>query len=87
MAAANPSQPHRSSLKRKLMRQKQSRRKFNLMKKACEYSTMFEADVCLGIRLRETGQVFILSADASGFWGFLRSQLVCCRVTITKQDG
>jgi hypothetical protein len=87
MAATNPSQSHRSSLKRKLMRQKQSRRKLSLMKKACEYSRMFEADVCLGIRLRETGQVFILSADASGFWGFLRSQLVCCPVSAMRQDG
>ncbi|KAJ5607190.1 hypothetical protein N7537_003809 [Penicillium hordei] len=45
-----------SSSKRKSMRQKQGRRKSNLMKKAHEY-------------------MFILSADASGFWGFLRSQL------------
>lgn len=36
---------------------------------------MCDADVCLGIRLRETGQVYILSADASGFWAFLGSQL------------
>ncbi|CRL19032.1 unnamed protein product [Penicillium camemberti] len=27
------------------------------MKKACEYSRMCSADVCLGIRIRETGQV------------------------------
>jgi uncharacterized ferredoxin-like protein len=46
------------------------------MTKACEYSKMCDADVCLGIRLRETGQVYILSADASGFWAFLGSQLV-----------
>lgn len=61
------------------MRQKQGRRKSNLMKKAREYSKLCEADVCVGIRLRETGQVFILSADVSGFWGFLRSQLVRSR--------
>jgi len=59
------------------MRQKQGRRKSNLMRKAAEYSKMCDADVCVGIRLRETGQVFILSADASGFWAFLGSQLVC----------
>jgi hypothetical protein len=47
------------------------------MKKAREYSKMCDADVCLGIRLRETGQVYILSADASGFWAFLGLQLVC----------
>jgi hypothetical protein len=62
------------------MRQKQCRRKTSLMKKACEYSKMCDADVCVGIRFRETGQVHILSADASGFWTFLTSQLVCGRV-------
>ena len=62
------------------MRQKQGRRKSNLMKKACEYSKMCDADVCLGIRLRETGQVFLLSADSSGFWGFLGTQLVGYRI-------
>lgn len=36
------------------------------MKKAREYSTLCEADVCVGIRLWETGQVFILSADVLG---------------------
>lgn len=46
------------------------------MTKACEYSKMCDADVCVGIRLRETGQVYILSADASGFWAFLGTQLL-----------
>ncbi|CAG8261917.1 unnamed protein product [Penicillium salamii] len=89
MAATDSSRPQRPTLKRKLMRQKQCRRKSNLMKKACEYSEMCEADVCLGIRLRETGQVFILSADASGFWGFLGSQLNCyypAPYLITQRD-
>ncbi|CAG7965007.1 unnamed protein product [Penicillium nalgiovense] len=75
MAATGPLHSNGSSSKRKSMRQKQSRRKFNLMKKAREYSKMCKADVCVGIRLRETGQVFIMSADVSGFWGFLGSQL------------
>lgn len=79
MAAKN-ALSSRASSKRKLLRQKQSRRKSNLMRKACEYSKMCEADVCLGIRLRETRQVYILSADTSEFWGFLRSELVCCQV-------
>lgn len=58
------------------MRQKQCRRKTNMLKKASEYSKMCDADVCVGIRMRETGQVYILSADASGFWAFLTLQLV-----------
>jgi SRF-type transcription factor (DNA-binding and dimerisation domain). len=71
--------PSRSISSRKAKRQKQYRRKSSLMKKACEYSKLCDAYVCLGIRLRETGQVFIFSADASGFWAFLGSQLVCCQ--------
>ncbi|CAG7990892.1 unnamed protein product [Penicillium salamii] len=74
MAATKISQSRRS-FKRKLMRQKQCRRKSSLMKKACEYSRLCEADVCLGIRIRETGQVFILLADSSELWGFLGAHL------------
>ncbi|CAG8093059.1 unnamed protein product [Penicillium salamii] len=73
MATAGP-RSNRSS-ERKSIRQKQGRRKSNLMKKAREYSKMCEVDVCVGIRFRETGQVFILSADISGFWEFLGSHL------------
>jgi hypothetical protein len=71
--------------KRKLIRQKQYRRKTNMMKKASEYSKMCDADVCVGIRMRETGQIHILSADASGFWAFLTSQLVCKLHDIIQQ--
>lgn len=76
MTTTSKTRPSRSGSSRKAKRQKQCRRKSSLMKKACEYSKMCDADVCLGIRLRETGQVFIFSADASGFWAFLRSKLV-----------
>jgi hypothetical protein len=76
MAAAPHTRPSRRIPSKKSKRQKQCRRKSTLMTKACEYSKMCDADVCLGIRLRETGQVYILSADASGFWAFLGSQLV-----------
>lgn len=67
--------------KRKLIRQKQYRRKTNLMKKASEYSKMCDADVCVGIRMRDTGQIYILSADTSGFWAFLTLQLVSENMT------
>ena len=77
MAAIKATKSKDTTSKRKLMRQKQCRRKTSLMKKACEYSRMCSADVCVGIRIRETGQVHILSADTSGFWAFLSSQLVC----------
>jgi hypothetical protein len=61
---------------RKPIRQKRDRRKASLMKKASEYSKMCGADVCLGIRIRDTGRVYMFSADASGFWEFVGSQLV-----------
>ncbi|KAL2801679.1 hypothetical protein BJX63DRAFT_157955 [Aspergillus granulosus] len=61
---------------KKLIRQKRDRRKTSLMKKSFEYSTMCDADVCLGIRIRETGRVYIFSADTTGFWAFVGAQLV-----------
>lgn len=65
-----------SSVEKKLLRQKRDRRKSSLGKKALEYSEMCGADVCLGIRIRQTGKVFIFCADTSGFWSFLSTQLV-----------
>lgn len=64
------------------MLQKQCRRKIGLMKKAHEYSKLCGADVCVEIRIRETGQVHILSADTTGFWAFLTAQLVCCEILV-----
>ena len=52
------------------------------MKKASKYSKICDADVCVGIHIQETGQVHILSADASGFWAFLTSQLVSCGTSV-----
>ncbi|KAJ5701402.1 hypothetical protein N7488_008950 [Penicillium malachiteum] len=60
---------------RKSARQKHHRRRKSMMKKAREYSKICSADVCVGIRMRETGRVHILSADSSGFWDFLAVHL------------
>ncbi|CAG8274136.1 unnamed protein product [Penicillium salamii] len=57
------------------------------MKKAYEYSRICEANVCLGIRIRKTGQVFVLSTDSSGFWELLGSRLVCYQVSIIRHKG
>jgi hypothetical protein len=76
MVALERAQSNKPST-RKLIRQKQYRRKTNMMKKASEYSKMCDADVCVVIRMRETDQIHILSADTSGFWAFLPLQLVC----------
>jgi hypothetical protein len=63
--------------KRKPIREKQGCRKSTLIKKTREYSKMCDTDICLGIRFRETGEVYLVSAGASTFWAFLSSQLVC----------
>ncbi|PYH89777.1 hypothetical protein BO71DRAFT_388977 [Aspergillus ellipticus CBS 707.79] len=60
---------------KKLIRQKRDRRKKSLMKKVCEYSRMCGADVCLGIRIRESGEVTTFLANSTGFWSSLNSQL------------
>ncbi|KAL2840809.1 hypothetical protein BJY01DRAFT_218182 [Aspergillus pseudoustus] len=60
---------------KKLIRQRRNRRKTSLIKKSFEYSTMCDADVCLGIRIRESGRVYIFSADTTGFWAFVGAQL------------
>lgn len=73
---ASLKRPTKKFSKNKSKQQRQCRRKKNLMKKAWEYSRKCDADVCLGIRLRDNGQVHILSADISGFWAFIAQQLV-----------
>ncbi|KAJ5462472.1 hypothetical protein N7530_010677 [Penicillium desertorum] len=75
MPSTSPTSSNRPKSVKNSIRQKQGRRKSSLMRKAAEYSKMCDADVCVGIRLGETGQIFILLADASGFWAFLGSQL------------
>ncbi|GLA78952.1 hypothetical protein AtubIFM55763_001117 [Aspergillus tubingensis] len=60
---------------KKMMRQKRDRRRKNLIRKAYEYSKLCDADVCLGIRIRESGQVTTFLSDSTGFWSALSSQL------------
>ena len=71
-----PKQSKNSSVEKKLLRQKRDRRKSCLEKKTREYSKICGADICLGIHIRQSGKVFIYSADTSGFWSFLSSQFV-----------
>jgi hypothetical protein len=76
IGTTHPKLKESSRPSRKLICQKRDRRKAGLMKKASEYSKMCGADVCLGIQIRDTGRVYMFSADALGFWGFVGSQLV-----------
>jgi hypothetical protein len=50
--------------------------KKTLEKKVYEFSALCDADVCLGIRIQETGQIFTLCVDTLGIWSSFRSQLV-----------
>ncbi|KAF7586374.1 hypothetical protein BBP40_009020 [Aspergillus hancockii] len=45
------------------------------MKKAYEYSELCDAEVCVGMRLRESGRVFTFLSDPTGFWLKLDSLL------------
>ncbi|KAJ5938511.1 hypothetical protein N7466_001645 [Penicillium verhagenii] len=75
MTPTTSNQSHVFHASKNSIRQKQGRRRICLMKKASEYSKICDADVCVGIRLHETGKVFILSADSTGFWEFVKSKL------------
>lgn len=61
---------------RKAFRQMRDRRRDGIIKKANEYSKLCSADVCLGIRLRDSGRVYTFLADESGFWSSFESQVV-----------
>ncbi|OJJ56758.1 hypothetical protein ASPSYDRAFT_92004 [Aspergillus sydowii CBS 593.65] len=61
---------------RKAFRQMRDRRREGIIKKANEYSKLCSADVCLGIRLRDSGRVYTFLADESGFWSSFESQVV-----------
>ncbi|RDK41106.1 hypothetical protein M752DRAFT_277153 [Aspergillus phoenicis ATCC 13157] len=52
-----------------MMRQRQDRREKSLYSKLCD------ADVCLGIRIRESDQVTTFLCDSTVFWSGLSSQL------------
>lgn len=46
------------------------------MKKASEYSELCDAEVCVGIRFRESGRVFTFMSNPNGFWSKLDLLLV-----------
>jgi hypothetical protein len=75
IGTTHPKLQESSRPSRKSIRQKRAHRKIGLMKKVSECSKMCGADVCLDIHIRDTGRVYMFSADASGFWGFLGSKI------------
>ncbi|PYH99199.1 hypothetical protein BO71DRAFT_314541, partial [Aspergillus ellipticus CBS 707.79] len=51
----------------KVVRQKRDGGRKALIHKAYEYSKLCDADICLGIRIRESGQVTTFQSDSTGF--------------------
>ena len=62
---------------RRCKTKQRNNRKLSLMKKVYQYSILCNADVCLGIRLRENGKVFTFQSDGTDFWSAIRRHLVC----------
>lgn len=55
------------SSEKKLLRQRQSHCKKNLIKKVYKYSKIYNADIYVGICIRETDIMYILLANTLGF--------------------
>ncbi|KAH8689045.1 hypothetical protein BGW36DRAFT_262539, partial [Talaromyces proteolyticus] len=60
---------------KKQRRQRRDRRSQTLIRKAYEISHLSNADIFLGIRLRDTGRMRTFCADSSGIWYSCVSQL------------
>lgn len=63
-------------MEKKRKRQKRHKRGQTLIKKAYEMSAFFNADVCLGIKLRDTGKIMTFCADKTGVWSSFITYLV-----------
>ncbi|OJJ38803.1 hypothetical protein ASPWEDRAFT_103418 [Aspergillus wentii DTO 134E9] len=85
MTAKRTEQSNDIKKSKKSITQKRHRRTESLEKRVFEYSKMCDADVCLGIRIKENGQVHIFSADRSGFWTFLKPHLDSCYPTPSQR--
>ena len=66
----------RRSNSKKAQRERRDRRKNTLLKKAYEFCVECRADVCLSIRLKDSGQIVIFNSDSSGTWPLPESQIV-----------
>lgn len=63
-------------MEKKRKRQKRHQRGKTLIKKAYEMSAFCNADVCLGIKLRDTGKIMTFCADKTGVWSSFVRYLV-----------
>ena len=79
MPARTPCLPQKSEItktNRKNIRQRRDRRKRSLLRKSYEYGVLCVADVFIGIRDRESGQIFTFCTDQPNPWSHFESQLV-----------
>ena len=69
--------PYQSQgVQKKQQRQKRDCHRASLIKKAYKLSTIYKAKVCLGIIIKNTGQVFIFCSNPKGIWQSFISHLV-----------
>ena len=64
-------------IERRKALQRRSRRMKNLLLKAVDLSTLCDAEVFLGVRIRETGRVTTFCSDPEGLWSSATLNLVC----------
>jgi hypothetical protein len=80
-----------AKLQRRRDLQKRSRRKKNLINKAVQMSILCDAEVYLGIRIKDTGRVTTFCSHPAGIWS--STKLVCLSEKqmiaqlICKQEG
>lgn len=64
-------------IERRKALQRRSRRMKSLLLKAADLSTLCDAEVFLGVRIRETGRVTTFCSDPEGLWSSATMNLVC----------
>jgi SRF-type transcription factor (DNA-binding and dimerisation domain) len=57
--------------------QRRNRRQKSLILKAVQMTTLCDAEVIVGIRIRETGRVTTFCSNPEGLWSPAISSLVC----------
>lgn len=71
-------------IERRKALQRRSRRMKNLLQKAVDMSILCDAEVVLGMRIRETGRVTTFCSDPEGLWSPVTSNLVCLFASLTS---
>jgi hypothetical protein len=70
-------------VQRRQQRQRRDQRQRTLLRKAYEMSKYCDADVFLGVRIRDTGRITTFCADGTGIW----SPFISCLVRLSPMLG